>query len=133
MLQGEHCRSKVLQNAPRGALLVKSIAECSPLEHSAKLSTFIKVSFVIEIFVLSYFYVAVLHSFYCIYPFSMMCVVLIHACNILDLLFSEWNIKEESLIYSSQEDSFLSCGLHVESQSCSLEVSWGLYEHEAIV
>ena len=32
---------------------VKNIAECSPLEHSAILLTFIKLPFVIEIFVLS--------------------------------------------------------------------------------
>ena len=34
---------------------VKSIAECSPLEHSAILSTFIKLPFVIKIFVASIF------------------------------------------------------------------------------
>ena len=34
---------------------VRSIAECSEGEHSAKLSTFIKLSFVIKIFVLSIF------------------------------------------------------------------------------
>ena len=34
---------------------VKSIAECSPLEHSAILSTFIKLPFVIKIIVLSIF------------------------------------------------------------------------------
>ena len=47
---------------------VKSIAECSPTEHSAILSIFIKLSFVIKIFVLSIL-VAVLHRFYCIYTF----------------------------------------------------------------
>ena len=34
---------------------VKSIAECSPREHSAILSTFIKLPFVIKIFALSIF------------------------------------------------------------------------------
>ena len=34
---------------------VKSIEECSKWEHSAKLSTFIKLPFVIKIFVVSYF------------------------------------------------------------------------------
>ena len=34
---------------------VKSIAECSPLEHSAILSTFIKLPFIIKTFVLSIF------------------------------------------------------------------------------
>ena len=48
-------RSKVLQNVPHLLLTeVKSIAECSK-EHSAILSTFSKLQFVIMIFVLSVF------------------------------------------------------------------------------
>ena len=47
-----YCRSKVLQNAPRGALCNKVL---QILEHSAILLTFIKLPFVIKIFVLSIF------------------------------------------------------------------------------
>ena len=46
---------------------VKSIAEW---EHSAIISTFIKLQFVIKLFVLSIFWAAILHRFYCIYAES---------------------------------------------------------------
>ena len=47
--------SKRRPNTDYSLMLVKSIAECSKGEHSAILSTFIKLPFVINIFVLTFF------------------------------------------------------------------------------
>ena len=48
-------KKKMVYNANYRLMQVKSIAECSPLEHSSILSTFIKLPFGIKIFVLSIF------------------------------------------------------------------------------
>ena len=49
---------------------VKSIAECSKGKHSALFSTFIKLPFVIKIFVLSVFEWPLYHTGKCICPFA---------------------------------------------------------------
>ena len=48
-------KTKIVFNTNYRFMQFKSIAECSKVEHSAILSTFIQLPFVIEIFVLSTF------------------------------------------------------------------------------
>ena len=70
-------------------------------EHSAILWTFIKLPFVIKIFVFVYFCVAILHRIYCIYETAHVILVLINLMNSQKL--------RQAFIYKQPHQSLHSC------------------------